>query len=528
MSCYARDLLSMLGVDEPVLGQFDIDIDQSDMSDVVDDDDEKDTSICLSLDLSDSDDDDDDDNNDNDDNAAERDPCNYNFVHSVQDDTVVSSGILTKKSTAFYRDNKFFMEMLNDDDDKNMQDAIPCIDYFRGYINQDFITEIVRCTNLKSIILTGKCIDVTANEIETFIGINFLMSIMKLPKIELYWRGYTHLPVIAHVMTEDRFIEIGSCLKVQDDKQINEDMKKKDRLWKIRPILEEIRKRCGDLPRSAKASIYENSIPLHKLHNEEPGKPILDELKMHILTSSEGLILDFEILQGKEKGKENLIFILEQLRVKPNRPVSLAEAVVLRFILSIDPGTSLFLLDKHFTSNKLLEELVDRGINGTRKINKKLVPEEAKLKSKSQLRMEGHGAFDVQVRCDRKIIITSWYCEDKVTYFASNNYAAVPEDTCLYWFKSRNKCISVKRPYVVREYNDALKRMNEHKYVLNNYRSVDGTRKWTTKSILYLLDLVAVNSWVEYKLDVLNLGDRKYMQYPDFKITLALQMLGKM
>ena len=451
---------------------------------------------------------------DNDDNNEEEAVTSSN----TQEDAIC-------EDTMYYKDKNFFnIGLVNDnrtEEEAATNDIVPVpfIDYFRGYINQNFIAEIARCTNQRSIELClGKCANVTTNEIENFIGVYFLMSIIKMPRIQMYWQVQTRFSVVADVMTEDRFLEIRSYLKVQDDNRVSEDMKKKDRLWKVRPILEEIRKRCSDLPRSQKVNINESIIPFRGRSKKSNACADADGLKMFVLTSSKGLILDFYVYHRQEA----LISTLEQLKIKPNRQLSLGEAIVLRFVLSIDPGASLY-FDKYFTSTKLLEELFDRGINGTGIIKKNLLPKEASFKSKNQLRKEGHGASDVQVRIDKKFAITSWYddCNRKIKYFVSNAYSAAPEDIYQRWSKTKNKYISVKRPCVVREYNNALEGIHVHNQVISYYRSMDETNKWTVKTILHMLDVVTFNSWMEYRLD---LGDRDCMQYFDFKLFLALQL----
>ncbi|XP_064080670.1 piggyBac transposable element-derived protein 3-like [Macrobrachium nipponense] len=345
------------------------------------------------------------------------------------------------------------------------------------------------------------------------------MSVLKMPRIRMYWQGMTRLPFIADAMPRDRFFKLRSALKFVDDNKISAAQRSLDRVWKVRPLLEEIRKRCNELPREKKLSIDESIIPFRgrlNIKQHVPGKPNPDGLKMFVLASTKGLVYDFEIFQGKEA----LISLVDQLNAKPNRPVTLGEAVVFRFLPSVEPGSSLF-FDRYFTSPQLLGDLYDRCLRGTGTLKKNMLPKEANLKSEATLKREGRGASDSQVRYDRKVALTAWY-DKKVIYMASNEFGIKEEDVCLRWSKAKNEHIQVQRPCVVREYNKAMGGVDLHDQVVSYYRSSSRTKKWTVRTGLHMMDVTTANSWLEYRADC---GENKYMPYLDFKLQLANQLM---
>nr|XP_027217459.1 piggyBac transposable element-derived protein 2-like [Penaeus vannamei] len=220
-----------------------------------------------------------------------------------------------------------------------------------------------------------------------------------------------------------------------------------------------------------------------------PGKPFPDGLKMFVLASPSGMVLDFEIFQTKEA----LLSIIEKLNVKPDRTLTTGEAAVLRFVRSVDAGTSIF-FDRFFTSSNLLCDLYDRGLRGTGTIKKNMVPKEAKqiLKTEATLRKEGRGASDCQVRNDNKVAVTAWY-DKKLVLMASNEFSIDDEDICQRWSKATNTHVGVKRP-----------------------------RVWTVRVVLHVLDVVTANCWLEYRKDM----ESKPKQYLDFKLILADQLMS--
>ncbi|XP_047493846.1 piggyBac transposable element-derived protein 2-like isoform X2 [Penaeus chinensis] len=433
------------------------------------------------------------------------------------------SSTVGEPRTLFYLRNRAFVDHAPQDIAKNLGSCnlLKPIEYFLSYVSEDFLDDIAMYTNMKSIEAKGTCINTNSREIATFIGMTFAMSVIKMPRIKMYWQSKTRIPWIAEKMSRDRFFSLRHSLKVIDDSTILEEDRKVDRLWKVRPLLEAIRTRCSELPRPSKVSIDESMIPIRgriSIRQHVPGKPFPDGLKMFVLASPSGMVLDFEIFQTKEA----LLSTVEKLNVKPNRTITTGEAAVLRFVRSVDAGTSIF-FDSYFTSSNLLCDLYDRGLRGTGTIKKNVVPKAAKqkLKTEAALRKEGRGASDCQVRNDNKVAVTAWYGK-KMVLMASNEFSIDDEDVCQRWSKASNTHVGMKRPRVVREYNRAMGGVDVHDQIVSYYKSPNRTKKWTVKVVLHMLDVVTANCWLEYR----NAIESKSKQYLDFKLILADQLMS--
>jgi len=122
------------------------------------------------------------------------------------------------------------------------------------------IENMKNCTNIKSVVETGKTILVTSNEMKRFVGCNIFMSSLGYPRMRMFWAKTTKVPLISNTMSRNRFFKIRSFLKVVNNNAIaNEE--KKDSLWKVRPLLEAVKAGCYRLVRDVHLSIDEQIIP---------------------------------------------------------------------------------------------------------------------------------------------------------------------------------------------------------------------------------------------------------------------------
>lgn len=103
-------------------------------------------------------------------------------------------------------------------------------------------------------------------------------------------------------MTTERFFTLGSRFKSVNALQVDDATKAQYRLWRIQPPVVGVPKGCLSLPREDLVSINEQMIRFSGCNPPEfvPRKLNPQELKNAVLASSSGLILDFEIYQGKK------------------------------------------------------------------------------------------------------------------------------------------------------------------------------------------------------------------------------------
>lgn len=416
-----------------------------------------------------------------------------------------------KKSENFIPPNFEFQEDFNDIETRREWKVQ---DYIKMYLDDEIFQNICDCTNVRFLEEKGKPMNLTLPEIKKFFAISLLMSCLKYPQVRMYWAKTTKVNVIASAMTRDRFFLIRANLKVVIDSNVTLQEKSSDRLYKIRPLINRIRKGCLMLPRFPEVAIDEQMIPFTgvcRLKQFVRGKPNPEGLKNFVCAAPDGLVLDFEIYQGKST------FLNEK-----SKDLGIGPSAVIRLSETLKEGTHIF-IDRYFTTIPLLEHMFEKKITVTGTIMKSRIPRSVQLTSEKTMARLGRGSSEMSVRADGKISVVQWF-DMKNVLLASTGLQLEPQDDCKRWSKKESKYIVIPRPNIVNKYNSCMGGIDLIDRMISYYRiSTTRTKKWTVKSILHLTDLGVANSWIFYRGDRKKLGDKSadILKLLDFKISYA-------
>ncbi|XP_050301504.1 piggyBac transposable element-derived protein 3-like [Anthonomus grandis grandis] len=291
--------------------------------------------------------------------------------------------------------------------------------YLTMYFEDELFQKVCDCTNARYVELKGVSLKLTLSEIKHFFGIVCLMFSLKYPKIRVYWAKTTKVSAIADTMTRDKFFAIRSNLKIVIDGSIAEG-----------------------LPREKVVAVDEQMIPFTgtcKMKQFVRKKPNPEGLKNFVVAAPDGLVVDFELYQGKDTFPEDSV----------KRP-----SAVVRLGRTLFPGSHVY-CDRYFTTIPLLEYIRQQEKYCTRTIMKFRVPAAANLISEKMMAKIGRGSSEQIVRQDGEIVIVQWY-DLKSVLLASTARGIQTSDECKRWSKKDSKYIQVKRPYVVTKYNDCM------------------------------------------------------------------------
>lgn len=363
------------------------------------------------------------------------------------------------------------------------------LEYYNDYFNNGFYERMALCTNLYYLRKTGRLLNTSKPEMKKFIGIHLLMGILSYPRIAMYWRRSIKIDIIISAMTRDRLTTLRNSLHVvnSDSPSVSEAL---NPLWKVQLMIDTVKEGCNKILRTpGRYSIDEQMIPftgkcyLRQLVKNKP-RPV--GLKNFVVTTSEGLMVDFEIYYGNNPALSH--------------PLGLGPAVVLRLIQSVPRGSCIF-FDRYFTTVPLLEELTNLGYHGTGTIMLNRVPDRQQLKFKDDKKMK-RGDIEGCQRVSNDVVLVKWK-DSKAVFTASNCTGGTAIDLVKRYNKIEKCYIDVDAPKIVSSYNSFMGGVDVLDQSMEYYRTFMKTRKWTLKVILHFIDLAMVNSWRLYRSDSL-------------------------
>lgn len=453
---------------------------------------------------------------------TEIDNSNINNINNVLTDNNILPMITSKKNIKWIQQpfNTPNIEL----DDLDITDPVIVlrnpIDYFMHYFNDDFFETLAFNTNLYAIQKNLTNFKATnQQEIRVLIAIHLIMGCLKFPRVRMYWEENFKVPSVFNSMSRDRFFQLRQNLHIINNLDIPNN--NHDKFVKIRPLYDLIKKKCNELPKERNLCIDEQMVPFKgKLSVKQymRGKPCPWGVKIFVLASENGMIYDFILYQGSstELSQHNLNLF------------GLGASVVLHLVHTVKKNSHFLFFDNFFSTYNLFEQLYNLGIYaaGTVRPNRFAKPP---LLLDKQMAKLGRGAT-FEIRSDVKnlfsIGLVKWY-DNKAVTLGSNFITSGTIDTVQRYDKKKKEYITVERPEIVKLYNSSMGGVDKSDQLISFYRTFIKSKKWTLRLITHAFDLVASNSWLQYKKDAteLCLPKKKILDLLHFRLQLADELI---
>ena len=178
------------------------------------------------------------------------------------------------------------------------------LEYFSMFFPDTILETVVEQTNLYSVQKCLKSVDTNIDEIKTLIGMEILMGIIVLPSYRNYWSRSLRFPIIADAMPRNRYELLRRYIHFVDN-DAEHDVN--DKLFKIKPVLDAVRRECVKVEPEEFHSIDEQIIPsktkFTKIRQYNSKKPKKWGFKNLVRAGASGFMYDFYLYSGKEGNK---------------------------------------------------------------------------------------------------------------------------------------------------------------------------------------------------------------------------------
>lgn len=412
-----------------------------------------------------------------------------------------------------------------EDVDPPLNEVDSPIDYFRYFFDNETLDNIVTQSNLYSIQQDpNKPLTMTKNELEQFFGIAIGMSIYRLPRSRMYWAKNTNVEKISSIMSRNRWEVIKRNIHCNDNSNMLPIRDpNRDRLFKIRPLVDSMQAKFQALPKPQMLSVDEQIVPFKgksRLKQYNPKKPYKWGYKLFVLCDSTGLVHNFEVYTGH----------VEPLAGAPNLGTS--SNVVLRMTQHVPRNKGyLVYFDNWFASLHLFSTLANYGIGALGTIQQGRFPG-LTFPLDADMKKLGRGSMvELEVNFDGIDVRAVKWMDSRGVTLASTFESAVPVSNVKRFDRTTNRNIEVPCPRMIRTYNKFMGGVDLLNGLIAYYRIKIRSKKYYLRLIFHFVDMACVNGHLMYRNDCKrrNFPKKDILDLLDFKseIFSALCKQGK-
>lgn len=296
-------------------------------------------------------------------------------------------------------------------------------------------------------------------------------------------------------MSRDRWKEIKSNLHCNDNSNLRRDDPNRDRLFKVRPLVDALREKCRALPKSEYLCVDEQIVPYKGksgLKQYNPKKPKKWGFKIFVLCNTSGLVCDFYIYCGK----------IQPVAGFPD--IGASSNIVLKLVDSVPRNMNYKLFfDNWFSSLPLFVELKKIGIESlgtvrTDRFKGTNFPSDKDMKhdfGRGSVLEKSHVTNgDVEIRAVK-------WMDNRGVVIVSSFESAQPLTNVKRFDKKAKKEILVPCPKVVITYNKFMGGVDLLDGLVAYYRIANKSKKYYMRIVHHFVDMGVVNAWLVYRRD---------------------------
>lgn len=357
---------------------------------------------------------------------------------------------------------------------------------------------------------------VSSIDIQQFIGIVYIMSLIHLPRVTSHWNGTIGTPIIQEIMPVKMFEKIRQFIHFNDNSQIlPREHPEFDRLFRLRPLVVKLNQTFAKVPLEQYLCVDEqicSTKARNNLKRYNPKKPHKWGYKIFVLSGVSGFAYKIE----PETGLENVV-----LNHEPDLGAS--SNVVMRLAREIPQNQNYRLyFDNYFTSLPLLEHLSKNGILSLGTVRRNRIPD-CKLPTDKEMAKKDRG-YSVEYVADVNgvdISTVAWK-DNKMVNLASSFVGEMPKAQVRRYDKKNKRYVSIDRPNIVGEYNRHMGGVDLIDSIMGRYKIQLRSKRWQVRMFYHLLDLSMVNAWLLYKRIHKAKGSKdKILNSADFRLEIA-------
>nr|XP_006812366.1 PREDICTED: piggyBac transposable element-derived protein 4-like [Saccoglossus kowalevskii] len=385
------------------------------------------------------------------------------------------------------------------------------LDFFKLYFTDDFLDLLVGETNKYARHrqeVTGRVdrhwYEMDRDEMSAYFGVIILMRIHPLPEVPDYWSSDDRLqvPGVAKVMPRNRFIKNSQYLHLSDFvSEPNRTDPNRDRLYKVRPIIDLVRKTFPEHFYPFKEISVDEAMCKFKGRSHMiqymPGKPVKWGFKIwSVACPRTGYTFDMSPYTGKKSTPEK----------------GLGYQVVCDLTQQYFYFGHHIYYDNFFSSVQIALDLYskDTYICSTIRKNSKGLPGEIKNSVKMK---QG----DYIVRQSQKVVACTWYDKREVRMLTTNCSPGGRDVT------RGGKTFFT--PFSVLQYNQYMGGVDLSDQLASYYSISKKYMKYWKYLFFFFIQRMIVNSFILYSIAHSPNPRRRYRQL-DFRLDLSSQLIA--